>query len=165
MKFKNKYLLALSLLALIHVSCTGKNDKTKSLELRIDSLRTKLNSSYTPGFGEIMGTVQVHHAKLWFAGKYQNWDLSNYELGEIREALDNIQKYETARTESKLVPMIFPALDGVSSAITNKNVVEFEKAFRTLTNTCNSCHLAAKHEYNVITIPQNPPFTNQLFKK
>jgi hypothetical protein len=164
MRFKKNYLLALAAFALIHLSCTGENDKTKSLEVRVDSLQQKLKNSYVPGFGEIMGNIQVHHAKLWFAGKNQNWALSNYEIGEIRESLDNIKKYETEREESKLTPMIFPALDSVSSAITNKNVNKFDKAFRILTNTCNACHIAAKHEFNVITIPQNPPSTNQLFK-
>jgi hypothetical protein len=165
MWLKKHHLLLIAALSVINISCGGESNKIKSLESKVDSLQTKLNNVYLPGFGEIMSTIQVHHAKLWFAGTNQNWDLSAYELGEIRESFDDIQKYETARTESKLAPMIIPALDGVSSAITNKNVNDFEKAFRNLTNTCNSCHVAAKHEYNVIQIPHNPPFSNQLFKK
>lgn len=165
MKLNKNYLLLLIALVLILISCSSEDDKTKSLEARVDSLQKQLNNKYVPGFGEIMSNVQVHHAKLWFAGKNQNWALSKYEIDEIKESLENVQKFEIEREESKMVPMIFPALDSVSSAIANKNVNQFDKAFRTLTSTCNSCHLVVKHEFNVITIPQAPPFTNQQFKK
>ena len=165
MRLNINYLLMLLFSVITLSSCTNSDNKTKLLEARVDSLQKKLNNSYVPGFGEIMSGVQVHHAKLWFAGKNQNWALSKYEIDEIKESLENIQKFEIEREESKLVPMIFPALDSVSSAITNKNVNRFDKAFRTLTSICNACHLAAKHEFNVITIPQTPPFTNQQFKK
>ncbi|HQT27620.1 MAG TPA: hypothetical protein PLK99_13680, partial [Burkholderiales bacterium] len=48
---------------------------------------------YVPGMGEIMGATQMRHAKLWFAGKEKNWPLANYELGEIREGLDDAVLY------------------------------------------------------------------------
>jgi hypothetical protein len=65
-----------------------------------------------------MSGIQVHHAKLWFAGDARNWKLA-----------------------------------------------EFKSAFILLTNTCNNCHRATKHEFNVIRVPQTPPFTNQVFEK
>jgi hypothetical protein len=37
------------------------------------------NNAYTPGFGDLMSSIQVHHSKLWFAGKNQNWALAAYE--------------------------------------------------------------------------------------
>ena len=33
-----------------------------------------------------------------------------------------------------------------------------------LTNTCNSCHRATEFEFNVVKIPDTPPFSNQDFK-
>ncbi|WP_283744478.1 hypothetical protein [Sideroxydans sp. CL21] len=48
--------------------------------------------NYVPGMGEIMGSTQMRHAKLWFAGKSGNWDLASYELDEIREGMDDAVK-------------------------------------------------------------------------
>jgi hypothetical protein len=48
--------------------------------------------NYVPGLGEIMGSTQMRHAKLWFAGKAGNWDLASYELDEIREGMDDAVK-------------------------------------------------------------------------
>ena len=149
----------------VFVSCSNNDEQIKNLQTRVDSLQAKLNATHSAGFGEIMTNIQVHHAKLWFAGKNQNWDLSHYEIAEIKESFDDIVKYEKARPESEMVPMITPALDSVSSAIKNKNFAEFENAFKFMTNTCNDCHLATNHEYNVVVIPQTPPFSNQDFKK
>ena len=36
--------------------------------------------SYAPGLGEFMTATQLRHAKLWFAGKENNWDLAAYEI-------------------------------------------------------------------------------------
>jgi len=41
---------------------------------------------YAPGLGEFMTATQLRHAKLWFAGKENNWDLAAYEIDEIAEA-------------------------------------------------------------------------------
>ena len=61
-----------------------------TMEKRIDSLSKRIDSSYSPGLGEFMVSIQMHHGKLWFAGKNGNWELANFELGEIRETLDDI---------------------------------------------------------------------------
>jgi hypothetical protein len=42
---------------------------------------------YAPGLGEFMTATQLRHAKLWFAGKENNWDLAAYEIDEIAEGL------------------------------------------------------------------------------
>jgi hypothetical protein len=61
--------------------------------------------------------------------------------------------------------MIFPPLDSMKRAISEKNIAQFKTSFILLTNTCNSCHQAAKHAFNVIKIPETPPVTNQVFEK
>ena len=65
----------------------------------------------------------------------------------------------------KPLPMIFPPLDSVKRAISEKNIVMFKSSFNLLTNTCNNCHKAANHAFNVIRIPDIPPVTNQVFEK
>jgi hypothetical protein len=61
--------------------------------------------------------------------------------------------------------MIFPPLDSVKHAISEKNISQFKTSFNMLTNTCNNCHKAASHAFNVIKIPDAPPVTNQVFEK
>jgi hypothetical protein len=107
----------------------------------------------------------MHHAKLWFAGNAQNWKLADFEVGEIRETLDDVRKYCADRPELASLPMIGPAMDSISSAVKQENLPKFKSAFILLTNTCNNCHRATKHEFNVIRVPQTPPFTNHVFEK
>jgi len=134
------------------------------LQQKIDSLQQQLAATYKPGFGEFMSGIQVHHAKLWFAGKNQNWKLANFEIKEIQEALAGIQQYCTDRPESKSIGMMDGAIDSLNKAIEQKNEAQFNSSYLLFTATCNSCHRSTAHEFNVITVPANPPFTNQDFK-
>lgn len=162
----------LILLAIILFACNHQQSDEKqnshsqidSLQSQIDSFQSQLKNSYAPGFGEFMSGIQVHHEKLWFAGINQNWKLADFEIHEIEESLDDIKKYCTDRPESKSIDMINAPLDSVSKAIVSKNETEFKSGYLLLTNTCNSCHQATNHEFNVITIPTTPPFSNQVFK-
>ncbi|HEV2481331.1 MAG TPA: hypothetical protein VGS79_16780 [Puia sp.] len=151
------------------VACSNSgsksNDDIDVLQGRIDSLQQKLDDAYKPGLGEFMSGIQVHHAKLWFAGTAGNWKLADFEIGEIRETLDDVEKYCTDRPEVNSLPMIRPAIDSVGKAVGAQNPAAFKTAFVLLTNTCNNCHRATKHEFNVIKIPDTPPITNQVFTK
>lgn len=156
----NKYLFLL----LIVLCACGQTNNTQRLQAEIDSLHKELSQAYKPGFGEFMSGVQVHHAKLWFAGNAQNWDLADFELHEIREALDGIKEYDTARPETKSIDMIDAPMDSMANAVKNKDLATFKSSYTLLTKTCNDCHLATKHQFNVVKIPDSPPFTNQEFK-
>jgi len=140
------------------------NNNTAKLEAQVDSLTKQSAQAYKPGLGEFMLGIQIHHAKLWFAGKNQNWKLANFEIGEIQESVDDINKYCTDRPEVKSLPMLYPALDSLNASIKAKSLKRFQSGFMGLTNTCNSCHQITRHEFNVIKIPDTPPFTNQDFK-
>lgn len=153
----------LTLLSVATVSCNQSADNNKLLQTRIDSLEKKLANTYKPGFGEFMSSIQVHHAKLWFAGQNKNWALADFEIHEIMEAIENIQKYQTERKESEKIIMLSPALDSVNAAIAKKDDVQFKNSYVLLTNTCNNCHHAVQFEFNVVTIPDKPPFSNQIF--
>ena len=52
--------------------------------------RSTESEAYTPGLGEIMSLQQMRHAKLYFAGQAENWDLAAYELDEIGEGFDDV---------------------------------------------------------------------------
>jgi len=145
------------------ISCSNPADKTQVLQNRIDSLENKLAHGYKPGLGEFMSSIQVHHAKLWFAGQNQNWQLAAFEIDEIKEALENIPLYCADRPEVQQLGMINPPLDSISNAVSTKNPLYFKSSFVLLTATCNNCHRATNHAFNVIKIPGTPPFSNQDF--
>ena len=147
------------------LSCNRSSNEMVTLQKKVDSLQSQINTSYKPGLGEFMSQIQVHHAKLWFAGKYENWELANFEIGEIREALDDIPKFCSDRPEVKSIGVIEPAMDSLAIAIKEKNENKFSSGFILLTATCNDCHRATNHGFNVIKIPEVPPLTNQFFKR
>jgi hypothetical protein len=148
------------------ISCDqASNNKQQVLQNQIDSLRNRLDQVYAPGIGEYMSSIQMHHAKLWFAGKNGNWDLANFEIEEIQESLDNIQKHCADSPEIRSLSMIYPPLDSVKLSIAKKNIELFKSDFNLLTNTCNNCHKSANHAFNVIKIPDGLPVSNQVFEK
>ena len=164
LKIRTMKKTSLILLTFTLFACNQQVNKTQNLQSQIDSLQSKLNDSYKPGFGEFMSSIQVHHEKLWFAGINQNWKLADFEINEIKESLDDISQYCTDRPETKSIDMIYEPLENISKAIQKKNEADFKSGYILLTNTCNSCHQATQHAFNVITIPTTPPFSNQLFK-
>lgn len=146
------------------LSCNSANDNGTNKVATIDSLQKQLNESYKPGLGEFMSGIQMHHAKLWFAGINQNWPLADFEVNEIKESLEDIQKFCSDRPEVKSIGMIEPPIDSLNESIHKKDLTMFKARFTSLTQTCNSCHHATDHAFNVVTIPTAPPVMNQDFK-
>jgi hypothetical protein len=153
------------LFCILIASCSEqKTNTTQLLQNRIDSLQIKLADSYKPGFGDFMIGIQIHHSKLWFAGKNRNWELADFEAKEILETVDDLAKYQKERKEMMMMGMLTRAIDSVRVAIGQKNTIKFNSSFSYLTKTCNVCHSASKFEFNVIKIPETSPFTNQEFQ-
>lgn len=161
---KNITLILLMNIAVL-TSCNTNSTDISVLQGRVDSLQKQLDSAYKPGLGEFMSGIQVHHAKLYYAGTAANWKLANFEAGEIKETLEDVEKYCQDRPEVQSLPMIQPAMDSINAAIRVQSLINFKSAFLLLTNTCNNCHRATQHEFNVIKIPDSPPFTNQEYTK
>jgi len=155
--------LYLSICIVFLVACNQKEDPVARMEKQIDSLSKHIESNYSPGLGEFMVSIQLHHSKLWFAGKNGNWELANFELGEIQESLDDINRYNKDRPEIKELPMIDSPLDSLKSAVIKKDLEAFKRSYILLTNTCNNCHQVTKHGFNKIKIPDSPPVTDQVF--
>ncbi len=154
-------LLVLSLLLLI--SCGQQHDVASGLQAKADSLQQKTVHSYKPGLGEFMLGIQVHHAKLWYAGQAQNWKLAQFEIEEINEALNDIREFNAERPEVKSISMLEPFIGSVEASIKEESTTKFITQFGLLTNTCNNCHITTHHEFNVIKIPTMPSFPNQDF--
>jgi hypothetical protein len=158
-----KMLLLLPFVFLL-AACNSQTNENQQLRVRVDSLQQKLSDTYKPGLGEFMLGIQLHHAKLWFAGINKNWKLADFEVHEIGETLDDIKKYCTDRPEVKSIGMIDPAINSINEAIKKKDLTLFKKGFVVLTENCNDCHKDNQHEFNVITIPTASPVVNQEFK-
>jgi hypothetical protein len=125
------------------------------------------SDAYLPGFGEFMSATQMRHAKLWFAGDAQNWDLAAFELDEIKEGLEDATRLHPTHEGIPVGDMIKASLDeplaGLAKAIEAKDKNEFTRAFDVLTEACNGCHTAAAHAFIKITRPTAPPVSNQDF--
>jgi hypothetical protein len=157
--------LFLFLLVFGLVSCNNHPNKMAVLQSRIDSLETKLSNCYKPGFGEMMNSIQSHHLKLWYAGKNRNWKLAEFEIKELKEVVENIEKFQNKRKETELINMMNPALDSLTTAARQQDENLFVKSYTGLTNSCNSCHKITDFEFNTVKVPDGAsPFINQDFK-
>jgi hypothetical protein len=143
------------------VACNNNPDDFKN---RIDNSEKQSAGTYKPGFGEIMGSIQIHHSKLWFSGINENWKLAGFEIHELTEAVEDIEKFQGEREESKFMDMIFPALDSVSLAVKQKDTNLFKKNYTFLTKTCNECHQVTDYEYIIMKNPDARIFHNQDFR-
>ena len=125
------------------------------------------SSGYSPGLGEIMTLQQMRHAKLWLAGSQKNWPLADYELDELREGFEDVQKlhpmHEGVPVGAMVKDLTGAPLAALDKAINAKDAASFGKSFDELTGACNACHRAAKHGFIVITRPAASPFPNQKF--
>ena len=160
-----KYLIIIFAVMLLS-SCT-REQRIHKYRKSIDSLKMEvgqMEKEYRPGLGEMMSSIQMHHAKLWFAGINNNWKLSEYEIGEIRELIESAKEILSDRPEIKTIPMIYPPIDSIAKAVKMQNEELFKTGFKQLTVTCNACHQLNHFEFNVITVPNAPPVTNQDFK-
>ena len=123
--------------------------------------------SYQPGLGEFMTATQLRHAKLWFAGKSNNWALAAYEIDEIKEGLEDAAKYHANNdgvpVAELIKAIIDPRLEQLEKVIEGKSGTQFAAAFDELTNGCNSCHAKAGKGFIRIQRPTTPPVSNQNF--
>jgi len=157
-------LLLIGILLVMFTACSQRPQPiapAQPLQARLDSLEQRLRHTYTPGFGELMLNVQVHHAKLWFAGKNGNWQLAAYDESLIRSAIRKIRTFHPDDPNTAATAMIDVPMDSIDAAIAHKDPTAFRRSFTYLTTTCNNCHTVTKHPFNFIMIPKTEPFGNQ----
>jgi hypothetical protein len=131
---------------------------------------TQPQPTYIPSLADIMSRISDRHLKLWFAGSTQNWALANYELGAIRESVEDWAKYYP--THKKIAgpvkgivdSFIDPFLKQMELAVQNQNKEEFTVGYDNLTAACNNCHKANNYSFNVLERPRANTFTNQSFR-
>jgi hypothetical protein len=135
----------------------GMNMPPKSMP-GMDMEEAKSAAPYHPGLGELMTAfIQPRHIKLGLAGAAQNWNYAAYELGELKEAFEDVGKMVLKHGNLQIAPAIAttvkPAMDEVDKAIKAKDEATFTKAYAGLTDGCNACHKSADHPMIVIKVP------------
>jgi hypothetical protein len=124
---------------------------------------------YVPGLGEFMTATQLRHAKLWFAGKENNWDLAAYEIDEIAEGLDAAEKlfpnHDGVPVADMIKANIDPAVEELRKAVGAKSSTKFAAAFDKLTGACNACHTGANKPFIRIQRPTSSPSSNHYFAR
>lgn len=126
-------------------------------------LKSPSADQYVPRLGDIMSAAQTRHQKLWLAGKSQNWELSAYELRQLKASLVEAALLYSGIPVSN-VTTLEPSLQATSDAIAAKDGRKFAKALGDLTEGCNACHRSMGRSFVVIKVPADPqPFANQLF--
>jgi len=118
------------------------------------------NAPDQPGLGEIMTLQQLRHIKLWFAGRAGNWPLANYEIGELQEGFEDVEKLLGGDTVDKAVG---PAMKALQKTVDDKDRKAFSAAFDSLSTGCNNCHHTLDHAFIVIQRPTVLPYSNQSF--
>ncbi|MDA9412086.1 MULTISPECIES: hypothetical protein [unclassified Bradyrhizobium] len=126
-------------------------------------LKSPSADQYVPRLGDIMSAAQTRHQKLWLAGKSQNWELSAYELRQLKASLVEAALLYSGIPVSNITTLE-PSLQATSDAIAAKDGRKFAKALGDLTEGCNACHRSMGRSFVVIKVPADPqPFANQLF--
>jgi len=119
------------------------------------------------GMGELMASTQMRHAKLFFAGQAQNWQLADYEMDELQEGFDDSVRlhplHKGANVAELLPSLTTPAMASLHGAIEARDPAAFAQAFDALTTACNDCHEASNFGFNVVQRPETNPYTNQQF--
>ena len=123
---------------------------------------------YIPGIEQFMNVIQSEHAKLWYAAQAKNWELADYQLGEIKEIMGDVQELYPKFKDLPLGDMLDavitgPIVDG-EKAIAAKDAAKFNAAYGALTTACNSCHEATGNGFIVIQRPSQAAFPNQDFR-
>lgn len=126
-------------------------------------LKSPSADQYLPRLGDLMGTAQTRHLKLFLAGRAQNWELAAFELRQLKASL-----VEAAVLYSGIpvtnVTTLEPSLQALSDAIDAKDGRRFRKGMGELTDGCNACHRSMTRSFVLIKVPSDQqPFPNQQF--
>jgi hypothetical protein len=70
------------------------------------ALREMPRDFYEPGLGDLMNSLQLRHAKLWFAGQADNWPLAAFELEEIHESLGRVSRWHAGDASQPIAALI-----------------------------------------------------------
>ena len=111
-----------------------------------------------PSNSHIMMDVQFHWTSLWFAGRNRNWALAKFYFDESRSHMIwLIRKSPVVRGQQDIFDGIdTSSLADVKSAIEKKDSLLFAAAYKTMLESCYSCHKSVGRPYLKPMIPRTP---------
>jgi hypothetical protein len=121
-----------------------------------------------PSNSHIMMDVQFHWTNLWFAAQKKDWAFAQYQFNEMRGHIQWLmRKSPTIRAQDGTdvdVKSIFDAVDtsslaDVKAAIEKKDSARFVATYKTMLESCYSCHKAVGRPYLRPMIPTAPAMT------
>jgi cytochrome c553 len=152
--------------SLVMAQDTNKDANKPATQTQDDDKPTP-GKTYVPGIEQFMGVIQREHVKLWFAARTYNWELADFQIGEIKELLGDIQdlypKFKSLPFADMIDAVIVGPIAEVEKAVAARNADQFSAGFDNLTTACNSCHEATGLGFVVIQRPTTNPFSNQNF--
>jgi hypothetical protein len=134
-----------------------------SLALAQSGIEKSSGEQYVPRLGDIMNLIQVRHAKLWFAGQAQNWELAAFEIGQLRSSLSDAAVFYSGLPVGN-VTTLGASIEQISGAIAAKDGKRFAAGFGELSAGCNACHSSMDRAFIVIRPPTDKMFGNQVFQ-
>lgn len=127
-----------------------------------------VSKAYVPGLEQFMNMILIEHNKLWFAAKARNWALAEYQLGEIKEIMGDVQDFVPTFKNLPLADMldavITKEIAALEKSIETKDYRGFTAGYDKLTQACNACHQSTESGFVVIRRPTQPTFTNQDYR-
>jgi len=124
--------------------------------------------AYVPGLEQFMNAILFEHNKLWFAAKARNWELAEYQLGEIKEIMGDVQDFVPTFKNLPLADMldavITKEIAALEKNIEAKDYKAFTVGYDKLTQACNACHEGTGNGFIVVKRPAQPGLTNQDFR-
>jgi hypothetical protein len=121
-----------------------------------------------PSNSHIMMDVQFHWTNLWFAAQKKDWPFAQYQFNEMRGHIIWLtRKSPTIRAQDGTdvdIKSIFDGIDtsslaDVKAAIEKKDSVRFAATYKTMIESCYSCHKAVGRPYLRPMIPTAPAQT------
>jgi hypothetical protein len=132
------------------------------------SAGTEMSKAYVPGLEQFMNVILIEHNKLWFAAKARNWALAEYQLGEIKEIMGDVQDFVPTFKNLPLADMLDAVITreivALEKSIEAKDYKAFTAGYDKLTQACNACHQGTENGFVVIKRPTQPAFTNQDYR-
>ena len=119
------------------------------------------------GLGDLMTMlVQPRHIKVGLGGQLRNWDYVAYEIHELEEAFERIERavprYRNVAM-SDLLKLVQPSIEALEASVKARDGAQLDVAYDQLTQACNACHRSTEHAMIVIQAPKISPFPDQNF--
>ncbi len=125
-----------------------------------------------PDQAHSMMDVDYHFSNLWFAGKAENWPLAKFYWGETISHMKWAMRIihvckDSGGNEIKLEAILESILQSpwmqVGQTIEQKEVAEFEKAYKFTLGGCYNCHKAADKPFLRPQVPRRPASSIIIF--